>query len=88
MYNSAIQEAVRLSGIKKQNMVKTVSDTYKGTTYRKGIAVLLNVNDKGHELGRIVLLVSKEKVYLFAKRLNQCQPWILVFTSCNMTQTH
>lgn len=69
MYNGAIQEAVRLSGIKKQNTVETVSATYKGTTYRKGMAVLLNVNDRGHELGRIVvLLVSEEKVYFVCEK--------------------
>lgn len=70
MYNVAIQEAVRLRGVKKQNTAETVSVTYKGTTYRKGMAVLLNVNDRCYEVGRIVLLlVSQERVYFVSASL-------------------
>lgn len=69
MYNVAIQETVKLSGIRKLRALETVSVTYKGTTYRKGMAVLLNVNDIGFELGRIVLvLVSEEVVYFVCKK--------------------
>lgn len=32
------------------------------------MAVLLNVNDRGHELGRIVVLVSEEKVYFVCEK--------------------
>lgn len=90
MYNVAIQEAVRLSGFKKQNAAETVSVKYKGTAYRKGMAVLLNVNDRGYEFGKIVLLlVSQEKVYFVCEKSQSVPALDLgVHILQHETQTH
>ncbi|KAL0150086.1 hypothetical protein M9458_054611, partial [Cirrhinus mrigala] len=69
MYNDAIKEAVRISGVTNQNTAETASVTYKGSTYKKGMAVVLNVNDRGHELGRVLLiLVSQQQIYFVCEK--------------------
>lgn len=69
MYNAAIQEAVRFRGLTKDNTIETSTVTYKGTLYKKGMSVVLDVNDSGYVLGKIVLiLVKQDKVYFVSDK--------------------
>ena len=69
MYNFAIQEAVRLSNL-TGSIMETAMVTYKGTTYKKGMSVVvLDVSDGGYVLGKIALIiVCQEKVYFVSER--------------------
>lgn len=69
MYNSAIQNAARGVAQQKPYTVEIVSVTYKGTTYQKGMAVLLGGTENGYELGKIVgLLVNQERLYYVCEK--------------------
>jgi hypothetical protein len=49
--------------------METASATYKGTTYKKGMTVVLNLNDSGYVLGKIALIIVKqEKVYFVSEK--------------------
>lgn len=62
MYCTAIQNTVQ--GVGTQYTAETVSVTYKGTTYRKGMAVLLGGTENRYELGKIVVLLdNQERLY-------------------------
>ena len=68
MYNPAIKEAVR--GVQKQFTMETISATYKGTVYRKGMAVILGCTDSEYEVGKIaLLLVSQGMLYFVCEKL-------------------
>lgn len=69
MYNAAIQEAVRFRGLTKDNTKETSTVTYKGTLHKKCMSVVLDVNDSGYVLGKIVsILVKQEKVYFVSEK--------------------
>ncbi|XP_052009949.1 uncharacterized protein LOC127662700 [Xyrauchen texanus] len=68
MYNFAIQEAVRLGNL-TGSIMETAMVTYKGTTYKKGMSVVLDVSDGGYVLGKIALIiVCQEKVDFVSER--------------------
>lgn len=51
-------------------VAETASATYKGTTYRKGMAILLGGDESGYEVGKIViLLVNQQELYFVCERL-------------------
>ena len=69
IYNAAIQQAVTCRGLTKDTTMETASATYKGTTYKKGMTVVLNLNDSGYVLGKIALIIVKqEKVYFVSEK--------------------
>ena len=56
-YNYTIQHAVENFHFKPDNAVATYSVTYKGTTYKKSMLVVVDQNDQGLVFGRILLIV-------------------------------
>ena len=56
-YNSNIQQAVRNLDFNVQDTVTASSVTYKGTTYKRGLLVVLDNNDEGLVFGKIVLIL-------------------------------
>ena len=56
-YNSTIQQAIMDRDFNLQDTITASSVTYKGTTYKRGLLVVLDNNDEGLVFGKIVLIL-------------------------------
>lgn len=64
LYNALIQECIRKAGFTKETVSEVSTVVYKGTKYRKGLAVVTDHSEHGYVFGKIsVILISHKQVH-------------------------
>lgn len=53
MYNAAIQEALSFRALTEDSVIEMPTVTYKGTTYRMRLTVVLDFNESGYVLDKV-----------------------------------
>lgn len=77
----AIQKAASLKGLCPEDTFETPSVTFKGTLYQRSIAIVINQNETGYNVGKVVLiLINQACVHFMLSLFSQCMFWILVYT--------
>jgi len=82
LYQIGIQRAVSLKGLRPEHTIETPSVTFKGTLYKRGMTVVVDQNDTGYLLGKILLILVNEATVHFVVQQYQSVPVVDLGVYC------